>query len=74
MESKTKKRLLLLALKVLVSALLLAFIFRKAGLQNILSHLGTMDLRYFFLSSLLYVAIVAIAAVRWSSASSTLRQ
>jgi len=45
---------------------LLAFIFRKAGLQNILSHLGTMDLRYFFLSSLLYVAIVAIAAVRWS--------
>jgi uncharacterized protein (TIRG00374 family) len=59
------QKLLLLAVKVAISAILLTLIFRKAGLQNIIFHLQSMDLRYFILASLLYIVIVAIAALRW---------
>jgi len=59
------QKLLLLAAKAAISAILLFLIFKKAGLQNIISHLQSMDLRYFFLASLLYIVIVAIAALRW---------
>lgn len=59
------RKLLLLAVKVAVSAILLALIFKKAGLRNIIVNLQSMDLRYFLLASFLYVVIVAIAALRW---------
>ncbi len=66
LESKTKKNLFFIAVKVFVSAVLLAVIFRKAGLQNILSHFRVMDLRFFLFASALHVLVVSIAAVRWS--------
>jgi uncharacterized membrane protein YbhN (UPF0104 family) len=65
LESKTKKKLFLIAVKVLVSAVLLTVVFRKAGLRDVFSHLGAMDLRYFGLSCLLYILVVPIAAMRW---------
>jgi uncharacterized membrane protein YbhN (UPF0104 family) len=58
-------KLLLLAVKVAISAILLTFILKKAGLQNILFHLRSMDLRYFIFAALLHIVIVAIAALRW---------
>lgn len=64
--SPTKlKNSLFLALKISVSGLLLSFVLRKVGLQNIISHLGEMDLRFFFLSSLIYLLTIALASLRW---------
>src|SRR5512144_2072272 len=60
-----KKKLLFLALKVSVSALLLAVIFRKAGLQDVYSHLRSMDLRFFLAASLIHLVIVYFASLRW---------
>lgn len=65
MESAKKKKLLFLALKVSVSALLLAVIFRKAGLQDVYSHLRSMDLRFFLAASLIHLVIVYFASLRW---------
>jgi hypothetical protein len=64
-SSKSLKNALLLALKMTVSGFLLAFVLRKVGLQNILSHLRNMDLRFFFLSSLIYLLTIALASLRW---------
>jgi len=63
--SKKLRNALPLALKMTVSAFLLTFVLRKVGLQNILSHLKNMDLRFFFLSSLIYVLTVVLASLRW---------
>ncbi len=65
MSSTKLKNALFLALKISVSGLLLSFVLRKVGLQNILSHLGKMDLRFFFLSSLIYILTIALASLRW---------
>ncbi|MEK6744942.1 MAG: lysylphosphatidylglycerol synthase transmembrane domain-containing protein [Nitrospirota bacterium] len=65
MISKKLRNTLLLALKITVSGLLLTFVLRKVGLQNILSHLRSMDLRFFFLSALIYILTVALASLRW---------
>ena len=51
--------------KVAVSGLLLTFVLRKVGLQNIAAHLREMDLRFFFLSSLLFLLTVVLASLRW---------
>jgi uncharacterized protein (TIRG00374 family) len=59
------KHSLFLALKVTVSGLLITLVLRKVGLQNILSHLRTMDLRFFFLSSLVYLLTIFLASLRW---------
>lgn len=67
MISKKTKNALLLSLKMTVSGLLLTFVLRKVGLQNILSHLKDMDLRFFFLSSLIYLLTVALASLRWGA-------
>lgn len=56
---------LLLTLKATVSGGLLIFVLRKVGLQNIIFHLRTMDLRFFFLSSLTYLLTIVLAALRW---------
>ena len=65
MSSKKLRNAFLLALKITVSALLLTFVLRKVGLQNILSHLRNMDLRFFFLSSVVYLLTLVLASLRW---------
>lgn len=60
-----RKTVLVLA-KLAVSSLLLAFVLRKAGLQNVLAHLREVDLRFFILSSFVYLIALFLAAVRWS--------
>jgi uncharacterized membrane protein YbhN (UPF0104 family) len=64
-SSKKLRNAFLLALKITVSALLLTFVLRKVGLQNILSHLRNMDLRFFFLSSVVYLLTLVLASLRW---------
>jgi len=56
----------LIALKAVVSGILLVTVFRKAGLQNVLAHLRDMDLRLFVCSSLVYLLLLFLAAIRWS--------
>jgi len=62
---KQLKSALTIALKITVSGLLLTFVLRKVGLQNILSRLAAMDLRFFFLSSLIYLLTIFLASLRW---------
>ena len=64
MSSEKLKNALLLALKITVSGFLLTFVLRKVGLQNILSHLRNMDLRFFFLSSVVYLLTIVLASLR----------
>jgi uncharacterized membrane protein YbhN (UPF0104 family) len=63
--STTTKKLGLLGIKLTVSTTLLVLVLRKVGLQNMLTNLATMDLRFFFLSSLLYLAMMAFSSLRW---------
>lgn len=65
MKINRSRKLLLLAAKAAISAILLALIFRKAGWENIFSQLRTMDPVSFAVASLLHVLTVAIAALRW---------
>ncbi len=65
MISEKQKNTILLALKITVSGFLLTFVLRKVGLQNIFSHLKIMDLRFFFLSSLIYLLTIVLASLRW---------
>ena len=62
-----RKKAFLLAFKITVSGCLLTFVLSKVGLQNILSHLKEMDLRFFFLSSLVYVLTIFLASLRWGA-------
>ena len=63
--SKQMKNAMLLALKIMVSGFLLAMVFRKAGLQEVLAHFRAMNHWFFGLSSLLYVLTVLMSAMRW---------
>lgn len=65
MSSKKLNNVLFLALKITVSGLLLTFVLRKVGLQNIIFYLRVMDLRFFFLSSLVYLLTILLASLRW---------
>lgn len=51
--------------KVCVSAVLLVFVVRKAGADNVLRHLRSMEPAFFILSALLYLVIAWIVALRW---------
>jgi glycosyltransferase 2 family protein len=62
---ETLKRILFPALKITVSGLLITLVLRKVGLQNILSHLRSMDLRFFLLSSLVYLLTLFLSSLRW---------
>jgi len=64
-SSKKLSNTLFFVLKTSVSGLLLTYVLRKVGLSNILSHLGDMDLRYFVLSSLVYLLTIFLASLRW---------
>jgi len=64
-SSHKLKNALLLALKITVSGFLLTFVLRKVGLQSIHSHLRNMDLRFFFLSSVVYLLTIVLASLRW---------
>lgn len=59
------KKILLLLLKFAVSGTLLAYVFRKAGLQNVFAHLREMDPLLFVCSSLVYLLTLYLASVRW---------
>jgi uncharacterized protein (TIRG00374 family) len=63
--SKKLRTIALFAVKAVVSGLLLTIIFRKAGLQNILSHFREMDPRYFIASSLIYLFTLYLSSLRW---------
>lgn len=65
MIPKRLKNAFLLGLKIAFSGLLLTFVLRKVGLKNILSHLRSMDLWFFFLSSLIYLLTILLASLRW---------
>lgn len=65
MSVEKLKRILFLSLKITISGFLITLLLRKVGLQNILSHLRTMDLRFFFLSSAVYLLTIALASLRW---------
>ena len=62
----TKKQIAFLLLKISVSGILLAVIFKKAGLAQVLNHFQSMNLWLFGLSSLLYVLLVFVSANRWA--------
>jgi len=62
----TKKQIALLLIKIAVSGTLLTYIFRKAGLEQVLNHFQSMNLWLFGLSSLLYVLAMFFSANRWA--------
>jgi glycosyltransferase 2 family protein len=62
----TNKQIAFFALKIAVSGTLLAFIFKKTGLEQVLNHFQSMNLWLFGLSSLLYVLLVLVSAHRWA--------
>jgi len=61
----TNKQIAFLVLKITVSCTLLAFIFKKAGIRDVLTHLHSMNPWLFGLSSLLYLFIIYLSACRW---------
>lgn len=65
MEQRTKKNLLFTSLKVVVSAVLLSFIVKRAGPGNVLLHLRSMNVRLFLLSTVIYIVVAWLVALRW---------
>ncbi len=63
-SSSPKKRMVLLSIKVFVSALLLYAVLKKAGPRNVLEHLRSMSPWYFLLASLIYLVIALLASLR----------
>lgn len=61
-----KKRVLSTLLKFMVSALLLSFVVRKAGLDDIVHYLHSMNVWLFLLSTVIYIAIAWLVALRWN--------
>ncbi len=61
-----KKRILSTSLKIVVSGLLLSLIVKKAGPGQVLQYLHSMKAGFFFLSTLIYVVIAWLVAVRWN--------
>ncbi len=65
MAQRTKKRILSTTLKIVVSALLLFSIVKKAGLHNVIRHMHSMNACLFLLSTGIYVAAAWLVALRW---------
>jgi uncharacterized membrane protein YbhN (UPF0104 family) len=65
MEQQSNKKLLFTVLKVAVSVLLLSLIVKKAGLDNVLRHLRSMDVRLFLLSTVIYIVVAWLVSLRW---------
>jgi len=61
-----KKRVLSTSLKIVVSGLLLSLIVKKAGPGQVLQYLHSMKAGFFLLSTLIYVVIAWLVAVRWN--------
>jgi uncharacterized membrane protein YbhN (UPF0104 family) len=61
-----KKRVLSTSLKIVVSGLLLSLIVKKAGPEQVLQYLHSMKAGFFLLSTLIYVVIAWLVAVRWN--------
>jgi hypothetical protein len=60
-----KKKVAFLLIKITVSTALLVYIFKKAGIREVVSHLQTMNIWLFGCSSLIYLFIMMISSVRW---------
>lgn len=60
------KRVLSTSLKIVVSGLLLSLIVKKAGPEQVLQYLYSMKAGFFLLSTLIYVVIAWLVAVRWN--------
>ena len=61
-----KKKVLSMSLKIVVSGLLLSLIVKKAGPEQVLQYLHSMKAGFFFLSTLIYIVIAWLVAVRWN--------
>ena len=61
-----KKRALSTSLKIVVSGLLLSLVVKKAGPEQVLQYLHSMKAGFFLLSTLIYVVIAWLVAVRWN--------
>ncbi|OGW40145.1 MAG: hypothetical protein A2X58_07280 [Nitrospirae bacterium GWC2_56_14] len=62
----SKKQIAFLLFKISVSGILLTIIFKKAGLEQVLTHFQSMNLWLFGLSPLLYVLLMFVSAHRWA--------
>jgi uncharacterized membrane protein YbhN (UPF0104 family) len=60
------KRVLSTLLKIVVSGLLLSLIVKKAGPEQVLQYLHSTKAGFFLLSTLIYVVIAWLVAVRWN--------
>lgn len=65
MERKAKNRIFSAGLKLVVSALLLFLIVRKAGPANVMGQLRSVDAGLFLLSAAGYILIAWLVALRW---------
>ncbi len=63
--SEKGKRFFVTALKIAVSALLLALIVKKAGYGNVVLQVRSADVRYFLASTAIYILIAWLVALRW---------
>ncbi len=59
------KRFVVTSLKIVVSALLLALIVKKAGYDNVILHVRSVKVRFFLLSTAVYIVIAWLVALRW---------
>ena len=59
------KKTLFIIVKMLVSGLLLTYVFRKAGLEKVIAHLRDMNPWLFALSTVVYLLTLLISAARW---------
>jgi hypothetical protein len=60
------KRVLSTSLKIVVSGVLLSLIVKKAGPEQVLQYLYSMKTGFFLLSTLIYVVIAWLVAIRWN--------
>lgn len=65
MNSAILRRTAFVLFKLAVSGFLLAFVLQKVGFSNILVHLREMNIGFFFLSSVIYLLLLYLSAVRW---------
>jgi len=61
-----KNRVLSTSLKIVVSGLLLSLIVKKAGPEQVLQYLHSIKPGFFLLSTLIYVVIAWLVAIRWN--------
>lgn len=64
-EPQSRKKTFIVLLKLAVSAGLLTLIVKRAGIEKVVLHVRSMDIRFFLLSAALYVLVALLVAFRW---------